>query len=102
MNTISIAVLVTALLLIVTGLYMLVRTNNLIRIIIAIEIAMKAITLLLIFAGWLNGNSALSQAFVVTIIVVEVVVAVVAAGIAISIFRKNGDMDIRKLNKLNG
>ncbi len=102
MNILTMAVLTAALLLIITGLYMLVRTHNMIRIIISVEIAMKAITLLLIFAGWLNGQTALSQAFVVTIIVAEVVVAVVAAGIAISSFRKNGDMDIRRLNKLNG
>ncbi|MCR4962695.1 MAG: NADH-quinone oxidoreductase subunit K [Firmicutes bacterium] len=102
MNVLSIAILTAALLLIVTGLYMLVRTYNMIRIIIAVEVAMKAITLLLAYAGWLNGQTALSQAFVVTIIVMEVVVAVVAAGLAISSFRKNGDVDIRRLNKLNG
>ncbi|MEG1537015.1 MAG: NADH-quinone oxidoreductase subunit K [Clostridiales bacterium] len=102
MNVLAVAVLTTALLLIVTGLFMLVRTHNMIRIIIAVEVAMKAITLLIVLAGWLNGQTALSQAFVVTIIVMEVVVAVVAAGIAISSFRKNDDMDIRRLNKLNG
>lgn len=102
MNTLTMAMLVTAVLLIVTGLFMLVRTNNLIRIIIAVEIVMKAITLLLILAGYINGSELLPQAFIVTVIVIEVVVAVVAAGIAIRIYRHNGDLDIRKLNRLNG
>lgn len=63
---------------------------------------MKAITLLIIFAGMVNGKLALSQSFVITVIVVEVIVAVVAAGIAINLFRHNGDMEISRLNKLNG
>jgi len=102
MNILTIAILTTAFLLIITGLYLLARTHNMIRIIIAVEIVMKAITLLLIFAGYLNGNFALAQTFVVTMIVIEVIVAVVAAGIAINIFRINGDMNVGKLNKLNG
>lgn len=102
MNILTLAILTTALLLIITGLFMLVRTNNLIRVIISTEIVMKAVTLLLIFAGYVNGNYLLAQTFIVTVIVIEVVVAVVAAGIAISIYRHNGDLDIRKLNKLNG
>ena len=102
MNVLYIAMLTTAMLLIITGLFMLARTNNLLRIIIAIEIVMKAITLLLLFAGYINGNFALVQTFVVTMIVIEVIVAVVAAGIAICIYRRNGDLDVDKLNKLNG
>ncbi len=102
MNILTIAILTAAFLLIITGLYLLARTHNMIRIIIAVEVVMKAITLLLIFAGYLNGNIALSQTFVVTMIVVEVIVAVVAAGIAINIYRINGDMNVGKLNKLNG
>jgi NADH:ubiquinone oxidoreductase subunit K len=94
--------LTTALMLIITGMYMLFRTTNLIRVIIAIEVVMKAVTLLLTFAGMQNGNMALAQTFIITMIVIEVVVAVVGAGVAISIFRHNNDLDIRKLKKLNG
>ena len=102
MSIVEIGILVTAALLIITGLYCLVRTYNIIRIIISVEIAMKAVTLLLAFAGWVNGGAALAQTFVITMIVIEVVVAVVAAGIAISVFRHNGSMDIRKLKNLRG
>lgn len=102
MNTFTIAAIAIALLMIFTGLYLLLKTHNMLRIIIAIEIVMKAITLLIIFAGMVNGKLALSQSFVITVIVVEVIVAVVAAGIAINLFRHNGDMEISRLNKLNG
>ena len=102
MTAVSIAVMVTALLLILTGMYCLMRTRHIIRIILAIELAMKAITLLLICAGLVNGNMALAQAYVVTMIVAEVVVAVVAAGIAVSVFRRYGSMDLGNLTKLHG
>lgn len=102
MNAITIAILVAALMMITTGMYCLMRTRNIIRIIIGIEVAMKAITLLLAFAGNINGNLALSQSYIITMIVIEVVVAVVAAGIAISVYRRHGSLDISKLTKLNG
>ena len=102
MTVISIAILVAALLLIITGMYCLMRTRHIIRIILAIELTMKAITLLLICAGRVNGHMALAQAFVVTMIVAEVVVAVVAAGLAVNVFRRYNSMDLRHLTKLNG
>ena len=102
MNALNIAILVTAMLLILTGMYCLVHTRNIIRIILGIEVAMKAITLLLIYAGWVNGKMALAQSFVVTMIVAEVVVAVVAAGIAVCVFRRYGSLDLSNLTKLSG
>jgi len=102
MTVVSIAILVTALLLILTGMYCLMRTRHIIRIILAIELTMKAITLLLICAGRVNGHMALAQTFVVTMIVAEVVVAVVSAGIAVNVFRHYGSMDLDNLTKLKG
>jgi len=102
MTVISIGILITALLLIIAGIFGLMRTGHIIRIILAIDLTMKAITLLLIFAGWVNGNLALAQTFVVTMIVAEVMVAVVAAGIAVNVFRRYGSMELRNLTKLNG
>ncbi|MBQ6809045.1 MAG: NADH-quinone oxidoreductase subunit K [Firmicutes bacterium] len=102
MSPFTIVALTAALLLIFSGLYLLLKTHNMLRIIIAIEIVMKAITLLLVFAGLMNGKMALTQAFIITVILVEVVVAVVAAGVAINLYRHNGDMEISRLNKLNG
>ena len=102
MMTANIAILLAALLVFVTGFYCLVKTRNIIRIIIALEIAMKGVTLLLAFAGYINGKIDLVQTFIITMIVIEVIVAVVAAGIAVSVFRHNDTLDIRELNKLQG
>lgn len=102
MSITTLAILVVAALLILIGLYMMVKSNNLIRMILALEVAMKAVTLLIAFAGKINGNTAVAQSFIVTLIVAEVAVAVVAAGLAISIYRKNGSIELSKLNKLKG
>lgn len=102
MTTFYLAILTVALLLIITGLFMMARSNNMIRVIIAIEVVMKAVTLLLLFAGYVNGNLALAQTFIITMIVIEVVVAVVAAGIAVSIFRHKDSIEMENLNDING
>ncbi|MEG1547687.1 MAG: NADH-quinone oxidoreductase subunit K [Clostridia bacterium] len=102
MSFIESTVLVVAFLMILAGCYCLIRTYHLLKIIIGIEIAMKAVTMLIIFAGYVNGNHALAEAFVITVIVVEVVVMVAASGIAVNLFRTYGSMDIRNLKKLKG
>mgnify|MGYP000958286549 CR=1 FL=1 len=94
--------LITGFLLIISGAYCLMRTYHLLKIIIGMEVAMKAVTIFIILAGSVNGNMALAQSFIITVIVVEVVIAVVAAGIAVSLYNKYGSMDIRNLRKLKG
>jgi len=95
-------VFIIGFLLIIAGCYCLIRTYHMLKIIIGIEVAMKAVTLFITYAGYINGNIDLAQSFVITSIVIEVVVAVVAAGIAINLYRKYGSMDIRNLKKLKG
>ncbi|MDD4402837.1 MAG: NADH-quinone oxidoreductase subunit K [Desulfitobacteriaceae bacterium] len=94
--------LITGFFLIISGAYCIMRTYHMLKIIIGMEIAMKAVTMFIILAGYLNGNIELAQSFVITVIVVEVVVAVVSAGIVVSIYKKYGSMDIRNLRKLKG
>jgi multicomponent Na+:H+ antiporter subunit C len=88
--------------LIMAGCYCLIRTYHMIKIIIGIEVAMKAVTLFLALAGYINGKMDLAQTFIITSIVLEVVVTVVSAGIAVSLYKKYGSMDIRNLRKLKG
>ena len=89
-------------LLFVCGLYCILVTRNLIRAIIGLELLIKAVTLLLIVTGYASGKPALAQAFVITVIVIEVVLAVVAGGIALRIFRYNDNLDVRELKRLRG
>lgn len=86
----------------ICGLYCILATRSLIRAIIGIELLMKAVTLLVIVMGYLNNNMALAQSFVITIIVIEVVLVVIAGGVALQVFRCNGDLDARRLTNLKG
>lgn len=94
--------LIIGFLLIFAGCYCLVRTYHILKITIGIEVAMKAVTLFLALAGYVNGQIDLAQTFIITSIVIEVVVTVVAAGIAINLYKKYESMDIRNLRKLKG
>jgi NADH-quinone oxidoreductase subunit K len=89
-------------LLFLTGIYALLVSRNLIRVLISVEILTKAATLMLILAGYLTKQTAIAQAFVITLIIIEVVVIAVAAGIVIGIFKHNDTLDTRKVRNLKG
>lgn len=94
--------LIAGILMIIAGCWCLIRTFHMLKITIGIEVAMKAVTMFLILAGHKSGSVALSQAYVITVIVIEVVVAVVGTGMAVGLFRKYGSMDVRNLTRLKG
>ncbi|MBN1334675.1 MAG: NADH-quinone oxidoreductase subunit K [Deltaproteobacteria bacterium] len=85
-----------------TGLYLVLATRNLLRLIIGLELLTKGVTLLIVLAGEITGRTALAQSFAITLIVVEVVVVVVAAGIALSVFRNEGSLDAGAVRRLKG
>lgn len=89
-------------LMVISGCYCMIRTYHMLKIIIGIEIAMKAVTMFLILAGHINGHEGLAQAYALTVIVIEVIVAVVFAGVTIGLYKKYGSMDVRNLTKLKG
>ncbi len=102
MNLIFAMFIIAVVLITVTGIYGLVATRNLLRILIALEVLTKAATLLLIAAGYIAGKMPLAQAFAITLIIIEVVVVVVAAGIVLGAHRHNNTLDTRKLSNLKG
>jgi len=89
-------------LLLVDGLWCMLATYNLLRILIGLEILMKSVTFFLVVAGYLSGRMALAQAMVITVIVIEVVVVVAAAGIILGLFRRNDSLNIRTTRNLKG
>jgi multisubunit Na+/H+ antiporter MnhC subunit len=91
----------TAMLFII-GIYCIVATYNLIRALIGLEILIKAVTLLLILAGYVTGHTALTQALVITLIVVEVVMITVAVGVVLGIHAHNKTLDTRNIRNLKG
>ena len=86
----------------VIGVYCIMVTRNLIRALIGLELAIKAVTLLLIISGYISAHEALTQALVITLIVIEVVVITVAVGVVLGIHTHNNSLDIRKIRQLKG
>jgi len=89
--------LIAVVLIAVTAIYCLMITRNLIRILIGLEVMIKAVTLLLIAIGHIGGNLPYAESFVITLIIVEVVIMAVAAGIVIGIYRRNNSLNVNNL-----
>ena len=94
--------LIGASLLIAIGVYGIVVTGNLMRIILSVEILTKAVTLVMIGAGYETGNMGMAQSFVITIIVIEVMLLVIATGILFGAYKNNGSLMTDQLNNLKG
>jgi multisubunit Na+/H+ antiporter MnhC subunit len=86
----------------VAGLYCIFVTRNLMRVLVGLELLTKAVTLLLILAGYATGKTALAQAIVITLIMIEVVVIAVMAGVILSIYRHTGSLDASNVKTLKG
>jgi len=86
----------------VIGFYCLFATYNLIRALIGLEILIKAVTLLIVIAGFITNHTALAQALVITLIVVEVVIIAIAVGVVLGIRANNNSLDVRRLINLRG
>ncbi|HNX90989.1 MAG TPA: NADH-quinone oxidoreductase subunit K [Candidatus Omnitrophota bacterium] len=86
----------------ISGFYCMVMSFNLIRTLIGLEILIKVATLFIVLAGHVTGNTALAQALVVTLIVIEVVVMVVAGGLVLCIYRSNRTINANELVNRKG
>jgi NADH:ubiquinone oxidoreductase subunit K len=94
--------LIGATLLIAIGVYGIVVTRNLMRILLSVEVLTKAVTLVMIGAGYETGQMGVAQSFVITIIVIEVMLLVIATGILFGVYRNNGSLMTDQLNNLKG
>ena len=102
MLSVGYILLTVGVMMVLAGCWCMIRTLHMLKITIGIEVAMKGVTLFLVLAGRVSGQVALSQTFILTIIVIEVVVAVVGTGMAVGLFRKYGSMSVRNLSRLKG
>jgi NADH-quinone oxidoreductase subunit K len=88
--------------LLAVGLYGLLALRNLVKLLIALQILVKAAVLGLVVAGNASDQIDLSQTMAVTVIVADTVVAVVALAMIIQIRRHLGTVDVRDLSELRG
>jgi NADH:ubiquinone oxidoreductase subunit K len=82
------------------GLYGLLVTRNLIKIVVALQILVKAAALALVIAGSASGQVNLGQSLAVTVIVADTIVAVVGLALAVQVRRRFGTLDVRALSTL--
>jgi NADH-quinone oxidoreductase subunit K len=84
------------------GFYGLLIERNLIKLVIALQLLVKAAVLALIAAGNASGQINLGQSLAITVIVADTVVAVIGMALAVQVRRRVGTLDVRDLAKLRG
>jgi NADH-quinone oxidoreductase subunit K len=84
------------------GLYGLLVTRNLIKMVIVLQILVKAALLALITAGRASGQTNLSQSLALTVIVADTVVAAIGLALAVQVQRRLGTLDVKELSRLKG
>ena len=90
------------LLVLIAGFYSVLVSDNLIRTVIGVEILTKAVTLLIIIAGYLTGQVGLAQALAITLIIIEVALTAVAVGIILCIFKQQQSINVDTVRTLKG
>lgn len=84
------------------GLYCLLITRNLIRVLVGLQILVKGAMLGLVFVGQSQGQPSLGQSMALTVIVADTIVAVVGLALAVQVKRIVGTLDIADISKLKG
>ena len=84
------------------GFYGLLITRNLIKVVMVLQILVKAVILALVLAGKLSGNIGLGQSTAATVIVADTIVAVVGLALAVQVRRRFGTLDVPQISTLRG
>ena len=84
------------------GLYGLLITRNMIKIVMVLQLLVKSAILALMLAGQVSGQVGLGQSLAATVIVADTMVAVVALAIAIQSRRRFNTMDTVEVSSLKG
>ena len=88
--------------LLAVGFYGLLITRNLIKVVMVMQILIKAAILALVLAGKLSGNTGLGQSTAATVLVADTIVAVVGLALAVQVRRRFGTVDVPKISTLRG
>jgi len=84
------------------GLYGLLVTRNLIKMVAVLQVLVKSALLALVAAGSASGKVNLGQSLAVTVIVVDTIVAVIGLALAVQVRQRMGTLDLRDLSSLKG
>jgi multicomponent Na+:H+ antiporter subunit C len=93
---------VSVILIMMIGIYSVIMTSNLLRVLIGLELMIKAVTLFIVLAGFVSGYIAVAQAMVITLIVIEVVMMTVSSGIILGVHKHTKSLDVSGVRRLKG
>jgi NADH-quinone oxidoreductase subunit K len=82
------------------GLYGVLITRNLIKVVVALQLLVKGAMLAIILAGRTSGQLQTAQSLALTVIVADTIVAVVALALAVQVRRVFGTLDLQALTTL--
>jgi NADH:ubiquinone oxidoreductase subunit K len=82
------------------GIYGILISRNLIKVVVGLQIAVKGAMIAMVLAGRLSNQVDLGQSLALTVVVADTVVAVVALALAVQVRRKFGTLDIKSLTSL--
>lgn len=98
--TLPVAAVISVIGLVAIGLFGLLTTHNLIKVIISLQVLAKGAILMLISAGHLRGQIELGQSMALTVIVADTIIAVIGLALAVQIRRHFGTLNISALTTL--
>lgn len=87
-------------LLLAIGFYGLLANRHLIKLIICLQVLVKAAILALVAAGNAAGQPNLAQSMALTVIVVDTIAAVIGLALAVQVKRQTGLLDMADLSRL--
>lgn len=79
------------------GLYTVISQENLVKIVIGLEIMGKGILLVLITAGFSQGNTGTAQAIAITAILIDAVLLSVILAFIVNVFRHTGNIQADRI-----
>ena len=82
------------------GLYAVLISRNLIKVIVALQILVKGGMLAMIIAGQVAGKPDVGESLALTVIVADTIVAVVGLALAVQVRRYFGTLDVKALSTL--
>jgi NADH-quinone oxidoreductase subunit K len=84
------------------GVYLLLGVRNLLRVVLAVEVLSKGVTLILLASGVYRQALPTIQSLIVTFIIVETIVTAIMLALIVICQRTNATLDIRSLSRLKG
>jgi NADH:ubiquinone oxidoreductase subunit K len=82
------------------GIYGLLITRNMIKVIVALQILVKGVLIAFILAGSMQAKVNQAQSLALTVLIADTIVAVVALGLAVQVRKAFGSLDIKELTEL--